>query len=204
MLQVPTKGVSRPYAGDGMTASARGATPDDLPMMVLDVLRHDIEQIPSILNLLNDTEDIGWRDVWPEDFKESDVVEALRALVRDGSVDVYVEDPEAGELVPSASPMEFERALDDSWFLLTDAGRERWETWDAPIDAGHTLGGASEERTERISQLLRDVAQSCARDQETRRRALRVNGWSAACQRRQDPSLPAETPHVSRHHTKAR
>ena len=102
-------------------------------MMVLDVLRYDIEQISNMLTILNNRGCIGWRDVWPHDFTRDEVIPALRELLDRQMVDVYVWSSDQSELEPRLNPsLDFERSPDDCWFLLTDAGRPEWERWDDP------------------------------------------------------------------------
>lgn len=56
-----------------------------LPMFVLDVLRHDvIENVPSIVEMLNNDGCVGWRDQWDRDFTGEDVRSVLGPLVREG------------------------------------------------------------------------------------------------------------------------
>lgn len=116
------------------SGSPTGTDKYQLTMFVLDVLRHDaVEQVSSILKLLNDPGPIGWRDFWPHDFSTQEVVPALQDLMRNGHVQAFREDGGAGELQPLAVE-QAEVATDYSalWFGLTEKGRELWNGWDPP------------------------------------------------------------------------
>ncbi|MCS7272492.1 MAG: hypothetical protein NZ703_15520, partial [Gemmataceae bacterium] len=85
-----------------------------LPMFVLDVLRHDaIEQLSSIVKMLNNVGCIGWRDCWPHDFTVEEIVPVLEQLVRDGLVDVLRESEAGNEVVPvSIETVDLKRDMD--------------------------------------------------------------------------------------------
>src|SRR5437899_12546210 len=71
-----------------------------LPMFILDVLRHDdVEQLPSILKMMNNAGCIGWRGCWPRDFTREEVIPALESLIRLGRVRAFTEGP-GEELLP--------------------------------------------------------------------------------------------------------
>ena len=114
---------------------------EDLKMFVVDVLRHDaVEQISSILRLLNNTGCIGWRDQWPHDFTAQEVESALAHLIQEGLVCPFRErtenDPnEANEDGFVAIPVvdfRFAGERDSLWFHLTRKGREAWSRWEPP------------------------------------------------------------------------
>lgn len=103
----------------------------ELEMFVLDVLRHDIEQPDSILNLLNNTGCIGWRHRWPKDFTIDVLLPAIQILFDEELVDALELKPGATELTPIL-PLE-ERSLatpEELWFLLTDKGKAVWDNWE--------------------------------------------------------------------------
>lgn len=105
-----------------------------LPMLVVDVLRYDIEQVPAIRNLLNNTGSVGWRKFWPLDFTDSEVIDALQRLVREGLVEVLVYDPQRKELVFRGEVSRVADSLEEYWFRLNDEGRKKWEAWDPPTE----------------------------------------------------------------------
>lgn len=107
-----------------------------LEMFVVDVLRYDIEQISSIVNLLNNTGCIGWRDQWPADFQSDEIVSVIPSLVGKGYVDVYVYSKSQNALVPACEagfmPEGFAGNENAYWFLLTKKGMAAWELWSPP------------------------------------------------------------------------
>jgi len=104
-----------------------------LPMFVLDVLKHDVaEQVPSILRLLNNDSCIGWRDLWRRDFSEEEVAQALRQLVEKGHVIVFQESPEHGGLVATAV-RELPIEVNLYWYGRSLSGEEVWDAWEPPI-----------------------------------------------------------------------
>lgn len=111
--------------------------PATLKMFILDVMRHDdVEQVTSIVKMLNDKGCIGWREFWPQDFCESEVLAALKELHREGLVQCLQEAGDQDRLDP-VSPNEVDLAREHGrlWFALTPAGRRRWESWEAPVSA---------------------------------------------------------------------
>lgn len=105
-----------------------------LPMFILDVLRHDvIEQVSSIVKMLNNDGCIGWRDCWPHDFTVSDVVPVLERLTHEGYIEALREDDSGNEVVPvPLDELDVERDKDVLWFSLTATGRKRWNEWNPP------------------------------------------------------------------------
>jgi hypothetical protein len=107
---------------------------DDLRMFILDVLRHDqIEQVPSILNMLNNDGCIGWRDCWPHDFTAEEVIPALERLISEGSIEALREDKSGNEVIPvPVENPDVQQEVDTMWFALTPKGRARWNEWKPP------------------------------------------------------------------------
>ena len=54
-------------------------------MFVLDVLRW-ADNYDTILNVINDEDTVGWRDVWGRSFRPSEVDDALTELKRRGYI----------------------------------------------------------------------------------------------------------------------
>jgi hypothetical protein len=104
-----------------------------IEMFVIDVLRYDIEAISSIIKLLNDRT-IGWRNFWPHDFTESEVVEALKELLPKGLVKPLGYDKSAKELVDVEVEnfRDIESSIEAFWFILTEKGWEVWNNWNDP------------------------------------------------------------------------
>jgi hypothetical protein len=107
---------------------------DHLRMFVLDVLQHDeIEQLPSIIKLLNDRSTVGWREFWPRDFSADEVIFALTNLIREGAVRAFRERDDSGELEPvGLKQLEAASSYDLTWFGPTEAGRKLWSEWEPP------------------------------------------------------------------------
>jgi hypothetical protein len=106
--------------------------PRDFLMFILDVMRHDeIENVPAIVNMLNDFETIGWRDHWPEDFTSSEVVGGIRELLSLKLIRALVYDGEAGRLIDSQTPVDIEDA-ENVWFRITELGWQVLAQWDPP------------------------------------------------------------------------
>jgi hypothetical protein len=62
-----------------------------LGYFVLDVLQYDIEQMDSILSMLNATSDVGWRDLSDRDCTAPEVREVLDHLAGGGPVIPYAD-----------------------------------------------------------------------------------------------------------------
>lgn len=117
-----------------MTSSNVTPSPQrHLDMFVLDVLRHDVvEQVSSIVRLLNDRTCIGWRQFWPHDISSSEVVPALLDLERSGLVRALQETEGKDQLVPIPSGQLDASYAEVVWFALTEKGRRLWEEWEPP------------------------------------------------------------------------
>ena len=117
-----------------MTSSNLSPSPGrQLDMFILDVLRHDvIEQVSSIVRLLNDRTCIGWREFWPHDFSVSEVVPSLLDLVRADLVRALREEEGKEQLVPIPCGQLNACEAEEVWFSLTEEGRRRWEEWVPP------------------------------------------------------------------------
>lgn len=105
----------------------------DCRMFVLDVLKYDIEQIGSILNLLNDDTCIGWRPFRDRPFDAAEVTKWLVELADQGLVEVCHE--RGGYLVPVEDTSVLnEYTVSAYWFRLMTRGEKALERWDPPID----------------------------------------------------------------------
>jgi hypothetical protein len=109
----------------------------EVGLCVLDVLRHDaMEDLQGILGLLNSEGCFGWREFWPHDFTEIEVLEALKELDAAGLVLTLLERPDQGGFLEL--PRRSQELKDNApglWFRLTTAGRREWEKWDPPVHA---------------------------------------------------------------------
>jgi hypothetical protein len=104
-----------------------GALPD---MYVLDALANDVEDLESILRMLNSDTDLGWHEEWGRSFTRADVVAALSRLIRQDFVQVFVWEEEtkgvkkiARRAIPPAS-------YDNVYFGMTKRGRIVHSNWD--------------------------------------------------------------------------
>jgi hypothetical protein len=105
-----------------------------LAMFILDVLRYDIEAVPSIVNLLNNRGSIGWRNFWAHDFTEKEVTSALDTLLQRGLVKPLRYDETLKELVVVQEVESIRGNIDSLWFMLTERGRQAWEKWAPPVE----------------------------------------------------------------------
>lgn len=111
----------------------------DCRMFVLDVLKYDIEQIESILNLLNDDTGIGYRPFWGRPFETAEVTKWLAELADSALVEICHE--RDGYLVPvDDNPDLNENTVGDYWFRLMRRGEEALERWDPPVDLDESSG----------------------------------------------------------------
>ncbi len=104
----------------------------DLRMFVVDVLRYDIENVASILRLLNSRSCIGWRQFRDRDFTSDEVTSALRDLAHAKMVLVLSEDQQSATLVRDPNLENFDSRINSLWFRLTKKGKEVWERWTPP------------------------------------------------------------------------
>jgi hypothetical protein len=56
----------------------------EFDMFVIDVLRHDIEDVAAVLRMLNNTGSLGWRKFSSHDFTREEVKAALARLIKAG------------------------------------------------------------------------------------------------------------------------
>jgi hypothetical protein len=105
-------------------------------MYVLDSLANDVEDLETILRLLNGDTELAWRDEWGREFQRSEVVEAVSRLIRRNAVRAYAISSEGKSL--HALP---ERTLPsgdygDAYFGLTPQGRMLHRDWCAEDEDG--------------------------------------------------------------------
>lgn len=105
----------------------------DLRMFVLDVLRHDFEGVSQISTLLNSRSAIGWREFWPRDFSEEEIVGTLASLMQEDLVEVFEEAPESGELERVRYPGTDISSIKRYWYRPSTKGYALWERWDPPV-----------------------------------------------------------------------
>lgn len=106
-----------------------------LLMFVVDVLKHDIEPLPSVIKMLNNEGSIGWRHFWPHDFTQAEVDGALVELVRRKWVEVLEYSQSANQLDLTERAANFSAEPLRFWFRLTDDGKQAWENWQPPMES---------------------------------------------------------------------
>jgi hypothetical protein len=111
-----------------------GIKHEDFLMCVIDVLRYDIENVASIVKLLNNKESIGWRQLSDRDFTGEDVVAALEELVEREMVLVLKEDRSTSELRKTRQLKSGHEGVHALWFELRPEGRKAWNSWSPPKD----------------------------------------------------------------------
>jgi hypothetical protein len=109
-----------------------------LSMFVLDVLRHDdLENIASIINMLNDKEDIGWRKYWPHDFLQEEVLPAIAQEIQQGNIEPCKRQSIDGPVVAVTKEAFFaSTGATEWWYHLTSKGYSRWQHWLPPGEDG--------------------------------------------------------------------
>ncbi|GIW86674.1 MAG: hypothetical protein KatS3mg108_0998 [Isosphaeraceae bacterium] len=105
--------------------------PEEIRMCVADVLQDDdIENIDSILRMLNFPDEPSWRASRGAAFTDAEVREALRGLMADGLVTPYVEHPPSGQCVPiPVDDVDTQYPWDTLWFHLEPEGRDAVRRW---------------------------------------------------------------------------
>lgn len=106
-------------------------SPEEIRMCVVDVLQDDdIENVDSILRMLNFPDEPSWRASRGAAFTDAEVREALRILIADGLVTPCAEYPRSGECssIP-ADHVGVRYPWDSLWFHLEPAGRDAVHHW---------------------------------------------------------------------------
>lgn len=97
---------------------------------VLDALANDIEDLDSILRMLNSDTSLGWAAEWGRPFQRGELVEALSRLADKDYVQVLVLAPD-GKSLESLSPTALPPgSYQDAYFALTARGRLVHRNWD--------------------------------------------------------------------------
>lgn len=94
----------------------------NLELFIIDVMIHDdIENLLSIVDLLNSDSEFGWRDKWCRDFTKSEVYEALCEL--EGKDLIYRKIESNGKLVNENNNSRAQIYKNEDWFGLTSQAR---------------------------------------------------------------------------------
>jgi hypothetical protein len=111
-------------------------THPELKMFIIDVLQHDeIEQLTSIINMLNDNGCIGWRKFWPSGFNKKEVIETLKFMLQHEWVEVLDEDCQIKVGKWNLESVNWESV----WFKCTTKGKQEWDSWTPPFTVSDTL-----------------------------------------------------------------
>lgn len=98
-------------------------------MYVLDSLANDVEDLESILRILNSDTSIGWHKQWGRQFDRAEIVQSLTRLIKADSVRVSVLTPDGKWLQELALRELPAGSFDDAWFALTPHGRIVHTNW---------------------------------------------------------------------------
>lgn len=102
-----------------------------LQMFVLDVLQDDIEDLSSAMLHLGQ-----WRQDWPRDFTEAEIIVSLRALLDAGWISALalgVNRDGRQVLFEVEVAQTSEDAIRSYWFEPTQSGRDTWQAWEPPL-----------------------------------------------------------------------
>lgn len=112
----------------------------DLMMFIIGVLV-DVETVPLIVELLNDTSGtIGWRDRWPHPFTDDEVIAVIEHMLEDGILQSYDVQRVEGhrKLIPvasneiadirSSSDLPWD-TIGSLWFGRTERGLDAYKKW---------------------------------------------------------------------------
>jgi hypothetical protein len=120
-------------------------TPTDIRMCVADAMQDDeIENIDSILRMLNNDCESSWRAVRGQEFSAQEVVAAIRELLTAGMITPCAEAPSSGDCTPvRIEQVGTEFAIESLWFHLEQSGRDAVrEWWDSAGQAKFPLESA--------------------------------------------------------------
>jgi hypothetical protein len=104
-------------------------------MFVIDVLRHDFEDLDAVLRMLNNTGLLGWRKFWPRDFTYEEVLEALDRLVRRGLAKALEYNPVKRELVTVNRPVDVRTEGGSLWYKVEQSALDLWNAWKSPKES---------------------------------------------------------------------
>jgi hypothetical protein len=106
-------------------------TPQDIQMCVVDVLQDDeIEDIDSVLRMLNHAYESSWRAARGSLFTKEEVRSALEQIMAAGLVTPCAEQPPLNDCVPiPVNQVGTTFPWDVVWFHLEPSGREALGRW---------------------------------------------------------------------------
>lgn len=106
-------------------------TSTDIRMCVADAMHDDeIENIDSILRMLNNASDSSWRAARGQEFTAEEVIAAIRELLTAGMITPCAETPPSGECMPVPTEQVGSIfAIESLWFHLEESGRDAMREW---------------------------------------------------------------------------
>lgn len=114
-------------------------TPRSPDMFVLDALANDIEDLDSILRMLNSDTALGWVAEWGRTFQREELVEALSRLVTRDCVTVLVLNSDGTSLQSLPAMALPPESYNDAYFSMTERGRLLHRSWDPDLGASDEL-----------------------------------------------------------------
>jgi hypothetical protein len=105
-------------------------------MFVLDTLANDIEDLDSIVRMLNSDTALGWVAEWGRRFRREEVVAALSRLVMRDCVTALILNPDGKSLqkLPARTPPP--GGYDEAYFSMTERGRLLHRSWEPGLGDG--------------------------------------------------------------------
>ena len=110
----------------------------NLLLFVVDVLRHDIESLSSVIKMLNSKSCVGWRTFWPHDFTSDEVIRALEELRKRKWIEVLHYSETTKQLTPAPLNSGVSEEASSCWFKVTAEGQRQWEKWEPPRKKSHS------------------------------------------------------------------
>jgi len=98
-------------------------------MYVLDSLANDVEDLDSILRLLNGSTEFAWRGEWGRAFRREDVVASLSRLIRRRAVRAYVLSVDGRRLEGLSEGVLPSGDFGDAHYGMTPHGRMMHSHW---------------------------------------------------------------------------
>ena len=105
-------------------------TPTDIRMCVADAMQDDeIENIASVLRILNNDSESSWRAARGKEFSMTEVTAAVRELLAAGMITPCAELP-SGDCSPiPIEQVEAVLSIESLWFHLEQSGRHAVQQW---------------------------------------------------------------------------
>jgi hypothetical protein len=109
-------------------------SPRSPDLYVLDALANDIEDLESIIRMLNSDTALGWAAEWGRPFRRGELIEALSRLVAKDYVQVLVLAPDGKNLEALSTKALPPGSYQEAFFALTERGRIVHRNWDPRVE----------------------------------------------------------------------